>query len=119
MPDIDPERLASILDAGLDAQARARALGDEAEALRESLRRARLAEEAARRPVRRGKETVFEYAEGTAWPERVAALKAQLDRLNARRELQMAELQPVIELARRVYAHAREHHLPEVIGYDF
>ena len=114
--NIDPVRLAAILEAGQAALAHSAALGREADDIREALRHARLQAEAGRRAVTgKGNVVVMECT-----PEALAkidALQEQYRRLDERRTQLWAEMGPKCELARNCYKFAREQKI-EVGHYD-
>lgn len=115
MSEIDPARLAAILDAGQDAITHGAALGREADELREALRMAKLKAEASRRAVTKGGVVIMESTPETL--AKVAAIQEQYRRLDERRQQIWAELNPRVELARACYQYAREHKI-EVGRYD-
>ena len=110
--DIDPERLFHVLDMGRDAQAKSRALADEAEEVREALRKARLGAEAGRVMHHRREER------DPATVARIAALADQRNRLEARRQELLPILHQRVNLARECLKYARQHRI-EVGQYDF
>ena len=114
--NIDPVRLAAILDAGQAALAHSAALGREADDIREALRHARLQAEAGRRAVT-GKGNVVVMEPPPAAMAKIDALQEQYRRLDERRQQIWAELNPRVELARACYQYAREHKI-EVGRYD-
>ena len=115
--EVDPARLAAILDAGQAAQTHALALGREADELREALRLAKLKAEASRRAVTaKGGVVIMECAPETL--AKVTALQDQYRRLDERREHLWAEMGPKVELARNCYKFSREHGI-QVGHYDF
>ena len=103
--EIDRDRLFAILDQGKDAQAKARAMGDEAEEVREALNKARLGLEA-------GKIMSFRREErDPATMERVAILEDQRNRLEARRQDLLPIMNQRVNLARECLKYARQQHV--------
>ncbi|NCA91474.1 MAG: hypothetical protein EOM92_21995, partial [Gammaproteobacteria bacterium] len=78
--EIDRDRLFAILDQGKDAQAKSRALADEAEEVREALNKAELGVEVGKVMHHRREER------DPATVARIAALEDQRNRLEARRQ---------------------------------
>ena len=97
---------------GRDAQAKSRALADEAEEVREALRKARLGAEAGRVMHHRREER------DPATVARIAALEDQRNRLEARRQELLPILHQRVNLARECLKYARQHRI-EVGQYDF
>ena len=110
--EIDLDRLFHVLDMGRDAQAKSRALADEAEEVREALRKARLGAEAGRVMHHRREER------DPATVARIAALEDQRNRLEARRQELLPILHQRVNLARECLKYARQHRI-EVGQYDF
>ena len=111
--EIDRDRLFAILDQGKDAQAKSRALADEAEEVREALRKAKLGAEA-------GKTMSFRREErDPATMERIAILEDQRRRLEARRQDLLPIMNQRVTLARECLRYARQQRVEVGPLYDF
>ena len=109
--EIDLDRLFHVLDNGREAQARARALGEETELLRAELNKAKIAlETSVVQPHRKEPHP--------ANKARVDALQDQLRRLSERRQALLPELNQRTTLAAACWRYARAHQV-EVSGYAF
>ena len=111
--EICPDRLYAILDAGKDAQAKIRALSDEAEELRETLRKLKLGAEAGKVMHHRREER------DPATVARIAALEDQRNRLEARRQELLPIMNQRVSLARECLRYARQHRVEVGPLYDF
>lgn len=113
MPDddfeLDQERLFTLLDAGQNAQARLAGLAEQRDAIRDAIDKLKVGIEAARSGA--------PYAERNEHSDdQLAALKEQFRRIDAHREQAIAELSPVIDLARACWAFAKQR---RVVGVEF
>ena len=111
--EIDLDRLFHVLDLGKDAQAKSRALSDEAEELRETLRKLKLGAEVGR---------VMEHRKAERDPAtvaRIASLEDQRNRLEARRHELLPILHQRVNLARECLRYARQHRVEVGPLYDF
>ena len=111
--EIDLDRLFRVLDMGRDAQAKSRAMGDEAEEVREALRKARLGAEAGKVMHHRREER------DPATVARIAALEDQRNRLEARRQELLPIMNQRVNLARECLRYARQHRIEVGPLYDF
>lgn len=111
--EVDLDRLYATLDAGKDAQAKSRALSDEAEELRETLRKLKLGAEVGR---------VMEHRRAERDPAtvaRIAALEDQRARLEARRQELLPIMNQRVSLARECLRYARQQRVEVGPLYDF
>ena len=111
--EIDLDRLFHVLDMGRDAQSKSRAMGDEAEEVREALRKARLGAEAGKVMHHRREER------DPATVARIAALEDQRRRLEARRQDLLPIMNQRVTLARACLRYARQQRVEVGPLYDF
>lgn len=109
--EIDLDRLYAILDAGVEAQAKARGMADQAEELRETLRKLKLGAEAGKVMHHRREERDPQTMRN------IAALEEQRDRLEQRRQEALPVLHQRIALARACLAFAKLNHFEVGPGY--
>ena len=111
--EIDLDRLFRVLDLGKDAQSKARGMADEAEEVREALRKAKLGAEVGR---------VMEHRKAERDPAtvaRIAALEDQRLRLEARRQELLPIMNQRVSLARECLRYARQQRVEVGPLYDF
>ena len=111
--EIDRDRLFHVLDMGRDAQAKARAMGDEAEEVREALRKAKLGAEVGKVLHHRREER------DPATVARIAILEDQRRRLEQRRAELLPTLHQRVGLARACLRYARQQRVEVGPLYDF